>query len=102
MKDDPEDLLKQKEKVVFLSDVAQEGRKTPMPFLLVVAIVLALMALFWKTAVRQPDNRQKALQAVIERGKAEEKLIEERVRRQREEYFRKEAERLERLRQRAK
>lgn len=100
MNKDPDNLLEPKERVVFLGQIEEEGRRARMPFLLVVAIVVALGALFWKTAVRQPDNRQKALQAVVERAKAEEKLIEERVRKQREEYFRKEAERRERLKQR--
>ncbi len=100
MNKDPNKLLEPEEKVVFLGQVEEEGRRTPMPFLLVLAIVLALGTVLWKTAVRQPDNRQKALQAAIERTKAEEKLIEERVRKQREEYFRKEAERRERLNRR--
>ncbi len=89
MNNDPNNLLEPEEKVIFLSDVAEQGRKAPMPILMVVVIILALGTMLWKTAVRQPDNREKALQAVLERTKAEERLIEGRTKKQREEYLRK-------------
>ena len=72
MDNDPENLLKQEEKTVFLSDGAREDRKKPMPWLMVIVMVLTIVILFWKTSVRQPENREKALQGVIERNKAEE------------------------------
>lgn len=89
MNKDPENLLEPEDKVIFLSDVAGQGRKAPMPLLMILAILVALITIFWKTAVRQPENRKQAVESVINRTKAEEKLIEERVKKQREEYLRK-------------
>lgn len=89
MSKDPDNLLEPEEKVVFLSEVAQQGRKTPMPILMVVVIVIALGTMLWKTAVRQPENRKEAVEAVIKRTKAEEKMIEQRIKKQREEYLKK-------------
>ncbi|MCB1591558.1 MAG: hypothetical protein KDI90_03805 [Alphaproteobacteria bacterium] len=95
MDNDPENLLKQEEKTVFLSDGAREDRKKPMPWLMVIVMVLTIVILFWKTSVRQPENREKALQGVIERNKAEEERIDKSVRKMREEYIRKHPEEVE-------
>lgn len=82
-------LLLPEEETVFLRDVERESRRAAMPVLLIVAIALAAAMLLWKTAVRQPENRQAAIEAALERNEETQRLIEQRVLKERAEYLRK-------------
>ncbi len=71
---------KQPEKVVFLGQ--QDIGKKETPKVLLVILILTILAVFWKTAVRNPDAFEVSMQKRIERNKQEEKQILERQNKQ--------------------
>ncbi|MBK6896998.1 MAG: hypothetical protein IPH06_10450 [Alphaproteobacteria bacterium] len=64
------------EKVVFLGK-EEDIRKQAAPTVLLVILVMTLIIVFWKIAVRDPDAFEKSLQNRVERIRQEQERISE-------------------------